>query len=124
MTTPAPEPEIEYPRIVLMAVDSVDSSGPVNFGIGGQHPYASSMKVVAMYIRASVGGVEIYSFDGTKGVRDLVPMQRVRLIREEMSAGIFNEEIAHAEVGYPDDNDDDDDDLAPEPAPANGQSAS
>lgn len=122
--------DVNYPRIVLLATDSADGGSPKTWGVGDPHPYRATptMKVVAMYIHGDV--IEIYSFDGKDGIREIVPLQRVRLVREEMPVDIFREELAHAEAGYPDDDDDDLDEPEPSaeqppaPVPANGQNPS
>lgn len=143
MTTPtvasdnasASEYEPTFPRIVLMSTDGVaKEDAPINWGAGDPHPFKSNLKVVAMYLNAGV--IEIYSSDGVReGMREIVPLSRVRVIREEMPLEVFVEELRHAELGYPDDDDDDVDDdpddadpvstaeTPPAPAPNNGQVA-
>lgn len=131
MTTPATASEYEptFPRIVLMATDGVGKD-EISWGAGDPHPFKPTLKVVAMYLNEGV--VEIYSSDGVReGMREIVPLNRVRVIREEMPLEVFVEELRHAELGYPDDPDDVDDvdddtdpasvTEAPQPAPSNGQ---
>lgn len=137
MTMPANPPvpyEPIYPRIVLMATDSIegDNQPTIRWGVGDAHPFMPKMKIVAMYLHDGV--VEIYSFDGARtGIRELIPVQRARLIREEMPIDIYGEELRHAELGFPDDDDPDDglDDPSPGDAdtsplspPVNGQATS
>jgi hypothetical protein len=128
MTMPAPTPdanaarvyEPSYPRIVLMATDGVGKdTTPINWGVGDAHPFMPKMRIVAMYLHDNV--IEIYSFDGAKGgIRELVPLHRARLIREEMPIDIYGEELRHAELGFPDDDVDDDDEFD-DPSPANAE---
>lgn len=110
MTEPAALPEISYPRIIAMFTDNlVPAPGAqdsiVDWRVGADHPYVPQMKVVAMF--ADGGVVEIYSLSSTQsGMRDLVPMQRVRLIQEVMPLPIFAEELAASELGDDDGGDD------------------
>lgn len=126
--SPAYEPT--FPRIVLMSTDGVDSNGtPINWGVGDPHPFKPKLRVAAMYINGSI--VEIYSSDGaTVGMREIVPLHRARLVREEMPLEVWVEELRHAELGYPGDDDEIEDDSEEEepeetaaPEPPNGQSA-
>jgi hypothetical protein len=131
MTQPADTevPELNYPRIVLMATDGIDGNvAPISWSVGEAHPFAPTFMVVAMFINEDF--VEIYSVNNAKsaGMREQVPVRRARLIREAMPFDVFSEELADAENGYPEDDEPEPDpDLDPdgitEPAPANGQIA-
>jgi hypothetical protein len=125
MTMPAQNPAAEplilsYPRIVLMATENVDGSDiPTSWIVGQKHPLAPKLTVVAIFIHEDM--VEIYSADGGGGMRENVPVSRVRLIREFMPPDVFKEELTHAEAGYPDDDDDELPDLEPDEPPENPQ---
>lgn len=114
----------EDPRIMMMATDGLDDTTgtAVTWRIGGAHPFADGMNVVAIYLDGPV--VEVYSAANNlkRGMRDLVPLHRVRLINETMSFDVFNEELRLSELGPPPENNDDDDDPEddedPEPEPA------
>lgn len=131
MTIPTETPELNYPRVMLVAVDDVNGKNATTiWKMGETHPLDAGMNVIAMYLNEGI--IEIYSVSKTSkdGARDLIPMHRARLVREAMPFDIFSEELRNAEAGYPDDDDGDDDlddpNNAPEPvesslAPPNGQ---
>jgi len=92
------------------------SEQPVTWVVSHVHPLVPSMKIVRMFIDGT--GIAIYSVsdDGITGMRNLVPMDRTRLVEEAMPMEVFVEEIADAEEAagpMGDDNDDEDD--APSP---------
>lgn len=123
MTMPAPDvrrielPAPQYPMIVLMFTDNLVPEGSgrvgqtISWAVSKAHPFVPEMNVVRMFVDR--GGVEVYSAsnDGKIGIRDLVPMDRVRLIQEAMPLEVFVEELDAAESG------DDDEDEDPEPEP-------
>jgi hypothetical protein len=118
-------PNLKNPRIVMMATDNIDtSSAPLLWSVGEVHPLASSVRVVAMFMEEDV--VEIYSSNGTNaGIRDLVPLTRVRIIREAMAFDVFAKELGQAELGedYEDDDDIPEEDDPPEPQASTNRQA-
>jgi hypothetical protein len=101
-------------------------SEPITWMVSQPHPLVPDMRVVRMFVDR--GGVEVYSVlsDGSKGMRNLIPMNWVRLIEEVMPLDVFVEELAAAES---DEDDDDPNDPAldpevPPPAPVNGHAES
>ena len=102
---------------------------PITWIIGQRHPLLPDMKVIRMFLDHD--GVEVYSVstDGKAGMRNMVPLSRVRLTEEAMALDIFAEELKDAEQddGDPDPGDPDPGDPEPPmalaPAP-NGQSPS
>jgi len=109
-------PELTFPRIMFMVTDHL-APQPLEQGqrppptdewkVGDNHPYVSDMRIVAMFRDGDV--IEVYSMSSKSGgMRDVVPLSRVRLIQEVMPPEVFAEELAHAELGYPDDDDPDD----------------
>lgn len=115
-----------FPMLMVMFTDNLvpdnNGSAAILWNVSKPHPFVPDMKVMRMFVDR--GGVEVYSVsdDGKIGMRDLVPMDRVRLIQEAMPLDVFIDELALAESG-------DEDDLEPEPepepepapAPVNGQ---
>jgi hypothetical protein len=108
---------------------------PITWIIGQPHPLVPEMKVIRMFLNRD--GVEIYSVsnDGKAGMRNLVPMDSVRLTEEAMPLDIFAEELAAAEEDgddpEPGDPGDPEPPGDPDPAPpqalvpvSNGQSPS
>jgi hypothetical protein len=81
---------------------------PITWVLSHAHPFVPQMKVVRMFIAPA--GVAVYSVseDGRNGMRNLIPMDRTRLIEEAMPLDVFIDELAHAEGLVPDDPDDDD----------------
>lgn len=78
---------------------------PITWVISKQHPLLPDMKVIRMFLDHD--GVEVYSVsaDGRSGMRNMVPMAKIRLTEEAMALDVFAEELAAAE----------DDDEDPEP---------
>jgi hypothetical protein len=91
------------------AVDKTEQ--PVTWVVSHPHPLVPSMKVVRMFIEN--GGIAVYSVadDGSTGMRNLVPMDRTRLVEEAMPLNVFVEELADAEAGPLNDDDPDDEDA-------------
>lgn len=115
----------EAPTVTLVVSNPIfpaTNLEPVTWILNRPHPFVPDMKIVGMFINRI--GVEIYSTNQKIGMRDLVPMNSVRLTQEGMPLDVFQEEFALAEAGD-DDDDDFDDPAAPEPEPetqtANGQ---
>jgi len=104
-----PEPELSYPRIMLMITEKLvpTDAAEVTWCVGKAHPSVPDMKIMAMFVNDDF--VEVYSvIDGNRGgMRDLIPTRRARILREGMPLDVFMEELARAELGYPDDDDDD-----------------
>ena len=137
MTMPVPHtqvvelPPANYPMIVLLVTDDIVDISPTHqsmkWVLAAPHPFIPNMKVMRMFVDR--GGVEVYSAgdDGKTCMRDLVPMDRVRVVQEAMPLDVFVDELTAAESG-----DDDDEDEPEEPeeqeetpeAPTNGQTAS
>lgn len=86
---------------------------PVTWTVSQAHPLIPNLKVVRMFLDR--GGVEVYSVtdDGKTGMRNLVPMSRVRLVEEFMPLEVFVEEMAAAET---DDDPGSEEPRDPEPA--------
>ena len=105
---------------------------PITWIIGQRHPLLPDMKVIRMFLDHD--GVEVYSVsgDGKAGMRNMVPLSRVRLTEEAMALDVFAEELKDAEEdgGDPDPDDPEqgdppDPDAPPALLPApNGQSPS
>lgn len=126
MTMPGPMPPVHpiqlpapgYPMVTRMisdplfppASDAQDKSEqPVTWVVSHPHPLVPTMKVVRMFIEGT--GVAVYSVsdDGATGMRNLVPLDRTRLVEEAMPLNVFVEELADAEEGGGPPSDDDDD---------------
>lgn len=115
-------PEPQFPMLTRVVSDSVFSERKEELVwiFGQPHPFApKEYRVFRMFANRS--GVEIYSvsFDGKSGIRDSIPMSKVRFLGEEMSDTFLDElydaEDASAPVGpLSDEDDDDDDDDEPE----------
>jgi hypothetical protein len=75
------------------------------------------MKVVRMFVEN--GGIAVYSAadDGSTGMRNLIPLDRTRLVEEAMPLEVFIDELGQAES---DANFADDDDDSPETPPQAG----
>jgi len=103
-----------------------DKQEPITWIVGQAHPLVPDMKLVRMFVDS--GGVEVYSVssDGKAGMRNLVPMDSIRLVEEAMPLDVFVEEITAAEEDdEPDDPEPDPGDQPDAPAPvANGQAVS
>ena len=85
------------------------------WAVGTRHPYVPDANVVRMFIRADAGGgIEIYSYSvengSAVGMRDFIPMSRIRFVQEAMPLNVFAEELAMAES----DGDDEDDEESEE----------
>jgi len=120
-------PKAGYPMLTRMVSDQLfppDVPGakeePITWAIGNPHPLVPELKVVRMFVVG--GGVRIYSAtaDGRGGMRNFVPMARVRLTEEAMPLDVFVDELEADE----DDNESvDPEPEPPAPQPANGQPA-
>lgn len=104
---------------------------PITWTVSLAHPLVPDMKIVRMFVDR--GGVEVYSVsaDGSKGMRNLIPMSWVRLIEEAMPLDVFVDELAASESDEGDEGDDPEDSgepeldpEAPSPTPVNGHVAS
>ncbi len=129
MTMPAPEQMPPSPaKVEVIAIDNLDpTQKSIRLAVKEANPFDQALVVVAMFIRERRGIVEIYSANQSRVCsRDTIPLQHVRLIRETMTPDVFGDELAHAELGYPDDypeddEEEEDDDPAGEPTETNGQ---
>lgn len=145
MTMPAPTaqtaavaaiPPANYPMVVHVVSDPMfppkvagAPEEPVHWAVSKPHPFVNGFTVLRMFLDA--GGVEVYSISDDKqvGMRDSLPVHRVRLAQESMPVDIFLEEVQDAEDGDPDDPEDPDGPEVPDlpgaavPA-ANGQQPS
>jgi hypothetical protein len=96
-----------------------DKEEPITWIVGKNHPLVPNMNVMRMFVDR--GGVEVYSVasDGKAGMRNLVPMDSVRLIEEAMPLDVFVEEMTAAEDegDDPDPGDPEPGDPDPNPAP-------
>jgi|HubBroStandDraft_6_1064221.scaffolds.fasta_scaffold878644_1 hypothetical protein len=72
---------------------------PVVWFVSRPHPFVPGLKVVRMFLNHD--GVEVYSLssDGKAGMRNLIPMSRIRFIEEAMSLDVFVEELAVSKDG-------------------------
>lgn len=110
-------PEPVYPRIMLMVTDSLVPAAegakeePMSWGVSVAHPFIPKAQIVAMF--GSGGGIDVYSVrrdektGEVEGMRDHIPMSRVRVFREAMPFDVFRNEWFRAELE--DDEEDDDD---------------
>lgn len=110
-----------YPMVTRMISDPLfppdataadKTEQPITWTVSHPHPLVPSMKLVRMFIESN--GVAVYSVsdDGMTGMRNLIPLDRTRLVEEAMPLPVFVEELADAEeaAGPIDDNDDGDGD--------------
>lgn len=131
-TIPRDLPAPEFPVLRMMFTDNLTPAGNGNgaeavilWQVGELHPYASNVRVSRMFF-SRVGGVAVYSAadNGDGCVRDLIPMNRIRIVQEVMPFEVFAEEIDIAETERwngepePEPEPEPDPELEPEP-PAN-----
>gem|GEM_PF-2699262 len=97
----------------LVPEDGIDANGkpippgfPLIWASGQSHPLVPGARIVRIY-RDPDGGVELYSvFDrNTKGMRNYIPPEKIRLVEEVMSIDLLEEEIAIAEESDDEDGD-------------------
>lgn len=108
------ETETEYePPIVTRAVtDNLKGDVPITWQLQGPHPYVTDMKVMAMFLHSGI--LEIYSTDGKTGLRERIPLSRVRITQEHISSDIFNDELDASEAKHLDiDEEEEPDTLSP-----------
>ena len=119
-------PEPVYPKIMLMITDCLVPKAegvkeePMSWVVGGAHPFIEAAQVVAMFMNGD--GIDVYSVrrdatGGVEGMRDHIPLFRVRVFREAMPFDVFNHELTQAELAKDEDDDDDgggNDEVAPE----------
>ncbi len=102
----------EFPMVMVMFTDGVEGmpshGSHVLWTVGRPHPFIPETSILRMFITDT--GVEVYSWDSKAGARDLIPMNRIRLVREALSLEILMEELALAEAEKADDQDDEEDD--------------
>jgi len=65
---------------------------PVVWGVERAHPFVPGMKIEAMFVDGDL--IEVYSTDGKIGMRDLIPMNTIRLAEEGMPLDVYEEEMA------------------------------
>jgi hypothetical protein len=98
-------PEPGFPMLTRMISSALFPENgreePVTWVVGKPHPLVPDVRVVRMFVDR--GGVEVYSVtaDGSSGMRNLIPMSRIRLIEEAMPLEVFIEELAAAEDDAP-----------------------
>jgi hypothetical protein len=89
---------------------------PVTWVLSHPHPLVPSMKVVRMFVEN--GGIAVYSAadDGSTGMRNLIPLDRTRLVEEAMPLEVFIDELGQAEsdANFADDDDDDSPETPPQ----------
>ena len=104
------ETETEYdpPTVTMAVTDHLKGNEPLTWKLKGDHPYVPEMKVMAMFLHSSI--LEIYSTDGKTGLRERIPMTRVRITQEYISSDIFNDELDASEVKHLDIDEEDEDD--------------
>ena len=109
-------PEPVYPRIMLMITDCLVPKAegvkeePMCWAVTGPHPFIETAQVEGMFMNGD--GIDVYSVrrdetGGVEGMRDHIPLFRVRIFRESMPFDIFRNEIARAELAEDEDDDDD-----------------
>ena len=123
-------PKPGYPMLTRLLSDPLflEKAEPVAWVVSGPHPLVGNMRIVRMFVGDS-GAIEIYSVssDGKTGMRNLVPVNRVRLVEEGMPIEVFVDELVAAES--PDEEDEPDDEpeesqlngMPPVEIPSNGQ---
>jgi len=121
MTTTLNMPTLGFPRVTrVVSEPPLPENGPdpITWVVNSTHPMVKELKILCMYIVNL--GVEIYSvsIDGKHGVRNLIPMQRIRCVEEAMPVEVLVEEIEDAESGDDDGDDggDEENDGGEEPA--------
>jgi hypothetical protein len=116
MTEPNEPAEYDPPIVTRAVTDHLKGSDPLTWQLKGPHPYLPDMKVMAMFLHNGI--LEIYSTDGKTGIRERIPMNRVRITQEHIVSEILLDEIDASEVKHLglDDVDDDDEDDEPETA--------
>lgn len=124
-TVELPAPQFPMLTRVVSSPIFSERDAAITWGVGAPHPLVpETYKVIRMFVDR--GGVEVYSVsnDGKSGMRNLIPMERVRFIEEAMPLDVFVEELDAAESAGDDDDDDDPDEPEfldePETAPTNG----
>lgn len=111
-------PEPVYPKIMLMITDCLVPKAegvkeePMSWAVSVAHPFIEAAQVVAMFINGD--GIDVYSVrrdeaGGVEGMRDHIPLSRMRVFREAMPFEMFINEITRAELA-----EDEDDEVAPE----------
>lgn len=108
MTTVFKLPPPTYPMVTLVISDNLApvSGQPetTRWAVGSEHPHVPGAKVVRMFIGTDAGGgIEIFSYlDAVEGgdavgMRDFVPMGRIRFVQEAMPLEVFADELEAAE---------------------------
>jgi hypothetical protein len=119
-------PAPQFPMLTRVVSSPIfsDREQAITWGIGAPHPLVpDTYKVIRMFVDR--GGVEVYSVsaDGKNGMRNLIPMERVRFIEEAMPLDVFVEELDAAESAGDDDDDDEPEETEfldePEAVPSN-----
>jgi len=104
-------------RVVSNPLFPEDPNGnnrePIVWVLSEMHPFIPAMKIVRMFYDVDAGGVEIYSTDGKKGVRHIVPMNVIRLVEEVMSMDVLCNELEIAESDEPDPDEPDPEETQP-----------
>ena len=139
MTMPAPTPPVQFqtielpaptpgtPMLMRMISDPLfppeagAKDEPLTWVVSLAHPLVPDMKVIRMFVEDV--GIAVYSVDGKIGMRNLIPMERTRLVEEAMPLEVFADELYRAEVetaaeaASADNDDDDPAEAAPQNAP-------
>lgn len=129
---PAVIPPPAFPLVSVVVTDTFlpNTEGAITWGLKGQHPLYANMQIIRMFVTETV--VEVFSLptdkNDTNGVRNTIPLSRVRLIEEIMPFDVLAQELTDAHISAheeDDDEDGDDEDSEPEEnragaAPANG----
>ncbi|KKM80154.1 hypothetical protein LCGC14_1342810 [marine sediment metagenome] len=116
-------PEPVYPRIMLMITDCLVPKAegvkeePMSWAVSVAHPFIEAAQVVAMFMNGD--GIDVYSVrrddtGGVEGMRDHIPLFRVRVFREAMPFDVFNNELTRAELAEDEDDDGGGDEVASE----------
>lgn len=111
-------PAPQFPMLTRVVSSPIfsDRDPAITWGIGAPHPLVpDTYKVIRMFVDR--GGVEVYSVssDGKNGMRNLIPMERVRFIEEAMPLDVFVDELDAAESAGDDDDDEPDEPENDEP---------
>lgn len=113
-------PALRFPRVTLVVAEHPERGGgsTLNWSLGNDHPLVDGARVIGLFF-LDRDGIEVYSMssDRTTGIRDYLPMARIRHVQEAMPPDIFITEFLAADGGDDDDDDDDggegdDDDAA------------
>lgn len=82
----------------------------ITWTLHSDHPLIPDMKIVRMFYTEETVDIYSVSKDGKNGVRNIIPVNRVRIIEEIMPIELFVEELTAAEADHVGGSEDDGDD--------------